>query len=145
MILYVATGYSIAVNCDFVVVIVYFCFAHALFFLLFVLTATCSVFSIVQKSALSHLAEIIFFMHAKFLWVSSRDKSGATCIAVWPLLQGGSCEAKAFSTSQTWYAVLDNSVNYCNLHNLVSAQCFDAESVLFPDNRRASPHSAVRP
>lgn len=22
--------------------------------------------------------------------------------------------------SQTWYAVLDNSVNYCNLHNLVS-------------------------
>lgn len=26
-----------------------------------------------------------------------------------------------FPFSQTWYAVLDNSVNYCNLHNLVSA------------------------
>lgn len=24
-------------------------------------------------------------------------------------------------SSQTWYAVLDNSVNYCNLHNLVSS------------------------
>eukprot|EP00752_Nemacystus_decipiens_P007034 g6310.t1 len=35
--------------------------------------------------------------------------------------KGGSCEAQAFSTSQTWYAVLDNSVNYCNLHNLVDA------------------------
>ncbi|CBN77358.1 conserved unknown protein [Ectocarpus siliculosus] len=35
--------------------------------------------------------------------------------------KGGSCEAKAFSTSQTWYAVLDNSVNYCNIHNLVDA------------------------
>ncbi|CAN0489945.1 unnamed protein product, partial [Ectocarpus sp. 8 AP-2014] len=23
--------------------------------------------------------------------------------------------------SQTWYAVLDNSVNYCNIHNLVDA------------------------
>ncbi|CAM9726618.1 unnamed protein product [Sphacelaria rigidula] len=32
----------------------------------------------------------------------------------------GSCSAKGFSTSQIWYAVLDNSVNYCNLHNLVS-------------------------
>eukprot|EP00904_Undaria_pinnatifida_P005937 jgi/Undpi1/2473/HiC_scaffold_13.g05852.m1 len=35
--------------------------------------------------------------------------------------KGDSCEAEAFSTSQTWYAVLDNSVNYCNLHNLVDA------------------------
>ncbi|CAM9253471.1 unnamed protein product [Scytosiphon promiscuus] len=35
--------------------------------------------------------------------------------------KGDSCEASAFSTSQTTFAVLDNSVNYCNLHNLVEA------------------------
>ncbi|CAM9111138.1 unnamed protein product [Hapterophycus canaliculatus] len=35
--------------------------------------------------------------------------------------KGDSCEAAAFSTSQTTFAVLDNSVNYCNLHNLVDA------------------------
>jgi apolipoprotein D and lipocalin family protein len=32
---------------------------------------------------------------------------------------GSGCSAAAYSTSETWYAVLDNSVNYCNLHNLV--------------------------
>ena len=31
------------------------------------------------------------------------------------------CSAKAFSTSETWYAVLDQGTNYCNLHNLVAA------------------------
>ena len=31
----------------------------------------------------------------------------------------GSCEVKAFSTSQLWYAFLDFGTNYCNLHNLV--------------------------
>ena len=31
------------------------------------------------------------------------------------------CSAKAFSTSETWYAVLDKGTNYCNLHNLVAA------------------------
>lgn len=41
--------------------------------------------------------------------------------------KGGSCSAQAFSTSQTWYAVLDNSVNYCNLHNLVHATRLDYE------------------
>jgi hypothetical protein len=33
---------------------------------------------------------------------------------------GSGCTAKAYSTSETWYAVLDNGVNYCNLHNLVA-------------------------
>lgn len=31
------------------------------------------------------------------------------------------CTAAAYSTSETWYAHLDNGVNYCNLHNLVDA------------------------
>jgi hypothetical protein len=30
----------------------------------------------------------------------------------------GGCSVKGFSTSETWYAVLDYSTNYCNLHNL---------------------------
>ena len=34
---------------------------------------------------------------------------------------GAGCSAKAFSTSETWYAVLDQGTNYCNLHNLVAA------------------------
>ena len=34
---------------------------------------------------------------------------------------GKGCAAKAFSTSETWYAVLDAGTNYCNLHNLVAA------------------------
>lgn len=34
---------------------------------------------------------------------------------------GSGCSAAAYSTSETWYAVLDNGVNYCNLHNLVAA------------------------
>ncbi|XP_065558964.1 uncharacterized protein LOC136026360 isoform X2 [Artemia franciscana] len=29
------------------------------------------------------------------------------------------CNVEGFSTSQTWYAVLDYGTNYCNLHNLV--------------------------
>lgn len=33
---------------------------------------------------------------------------------------GSGCSAAAYSTSETWYAVLDNGVNYCNLHNLVA-------------------------
>lgn len=32
---------------------------------------------------------------------------------------GSGCSAAAYSTSETWYAVHDNGVNYCNLHNLV--------------------------
>lgn len=34
---------------------------------------------------------------------------------------GGDCRAKAESVSRTWYAVLDQSTNYCNLRNLVDA------------------------
>ena len=31
------------------------------------------------------------------------------------LLQG-------YSTSEVWYAVLDNGTNYCNLHNLITGK-----------------------
>mmetsp|Transcript_38588 Transcript_38588/g.59811 ORF Transcript_38588/g.59811 Transcript_38588/m.59811 type:complete len:277 (-) Transcript_38588:488-1318(-) len=31
------------------------------------------------------------------------------------------CEVEGHSSSDTWYAVLDNGTNYCNLHNLVEA------------------------
>jgi len=37
---------------------------------------------------------------------------------------GAGCTVGAYSTSETWYAVLDNGVNYCNLHNLVNATGF---------------------
>lgn len=30
-----------------------------------------------------------------------------------------SCKVHGFSTSQVWYAILDYSTNYCNLHNLI--------------------------
>eukprot|EP00003_Mantamonas_plastica_P018890 TRINITY_DN3081_c0_g2_i2.p3 TRINITY_DN3081_c0_g2~~TRINITY_DN3081_c0_g2_i2.p3 ORF type:complete len:166 (+),score=58.18 TRINITY_DN3081_c0_g2_i2:889-1386(+) len=30
------------------------------------------------------------------------------------------CDLDGFSTSETWYAVLDYGTNYCNLHNLVA-------------------------
>ncbi|CAM9860072.1 unnamed protein product [Ascophyllum nodosum] len=43
--------------------------------------------------------------------------------------KGESCQVSAFSTSQTWYAVLDNSVNYCNLHNLVEASGLEFQEV----------------
>lgn len=32
------------------------------------------------------------------------------------------CIVGGYSSSQTWYAVLDSGTNYCNLHNLVTAQ-----------------------
>ena len=32
-----------------------------------------------------------------------------------------SCEVGAYSTSEIWYAVLDDGTNLCNLRNLVSA------------------------
>jgi hypothetical protein len=32
--------------------------------------------------------------------------------------QGADCSVAAFSTSETWYAILDQGTNYCNLHNL---------------------------
>ncbi|XP_033762440.1 uncharacterized protein LOC117343974 [Pecten maximus] len=37
----------------------------------------------------------------------------------------GSCQIKGFSTSETWYAVLDYGTNYCNLHNLIEGSGVD--------------------
>mmetsp|Transcript_60595 Transcript_60595/g.146421 ORF Transcript_60595/g.146421 Transcript_60595/m.146421 type:complete len:158 (-) Transcript_60595:65-538(-) len=34
---------------------------------------------------------------------------------------GADCTAQGYSTSETWYAVLDFGTNYCNLHNLALA------------------------
>lgn len=30
------------------------------------------------------------------------------------------CNVQGYSTSETWYAVLDQGTNYCNLHNLIT-------------------------
>mmetsp|Transcript_20520 Transcript_20520/g.33725 ORF Transcript_20520/g.33725 Transcript_20520/m.33725 type:complete len:81 (+) Transcript_20520:57-299(+) len=38
-----------------------------------------------------------------------------------PKGDGIMCEVEGHSSSDTWYAVLDNGTNYCNLHNLVEA------------------------
>merc|ERR1712133_193657 len=32
---------------------------------------------------------------------------------------GNQCHVEAFSTSSTWYAILDFGTNYCNLRNIV--------------------------
>lgn len=37
---------------------------------------------------------------------------------------GGGCVVKAFSTSETWYAVLDSGTNACNILNLQAAAGF---------------------
>jgi len=37
------------------------------------------------------------------------------------------CDVKAYSTSRTWYAVLDMGTNYCNLRNLVDDSGLSAE------------------
>lgn len=39
--------------------------------------------------------------------------------------QGQSCQVHGFSTSETWYAVLDYGTNYCNLHNLIAGAGLD--------------------
>ncbi|KAM9308127.1 uncharacterized protein PAF06_012274 [Gastrophryne carolinensis] len=36
-----------------------------------------------------------------------------------------SCHVSAFSVSEPWYIVLDNGINYCNLHNLVEGSGLD--------------------
>ncbi|XP_052096049.1 uncharacterized protein LOC127731159 [Mytilus californianus] len=33
---------------------------------------------------------------------------------------GMNCKTEGYSTSETWYAVLDSGTNYCNLHNLIT-------------------------
>lgn len=42
-------------------------------------------------------------------------KSKITVAFVWKSLQG-------YSTSETWYAVLDYGTNYCNLRNLIEGE-----------------------
>ena len=37
-----------------------------------------------------------------------------------------SCVVSGYSTSETWYAVLDSGTNYCNLHNLITSFSNDA-------------------
>merc|ERR1711890_77518 len=39
---------------------------------------------------------------------------------------GQSCSVEGFSTSQTWYAVLDFGTNYCNMRNLADGAGFSA-------------------
>eukprot|EP00118_Oscarella_pearsei_P024618 m.306438 g.306438 ORF g.306438 m.306438 type:complete len:162 (+) comp41237_c0_seq1:158-643(+) len=36
-----------------------------------------------------------------------------------------SCTVKGFSTSEIWYAVLDDGTNYCNMHNLLTGAGLD--------------------
>jgi hypothetical protein len=36
----------------------------------------------------------------------------------------GGCSVQGYSTSETWYAVLDYGTNYCNLHNLITGKPF---------------------
>ncbi|KAK3766009.1 hypothetical protein RRG08_002252 [Elysia crispata] len=38
---------------------------------------------------------------------------------------GSGCAIHGFSTSETWYAILDQSTNYCNLHNLITGSGLD--------------------
>jgi len=38
---------------------------------------------------------------------------------------GKGCAVHGFSTSETWYAYLDYSTNYCNLHNLITGAGLD--------------------
>ena len=37
---------------------------------------------------------------------------------------------QGYSTSETWYAVLDYGTNYCNLHNLITGTALSACWVL---------------
>ncbi|XP_048742470.1 uncharacterized protein LOC125655964 [Ostrea edulis] len=41
---------------------------------------------------------------------------------------GASCNVHGFSTSETWYALLDYGTNYCNLHNLITGSGLDKVS-----------------
>ncbi|XP_061185550.1 uncharacterized protein LOC133193605 [Saccostrea echinata] len=38
------------------------------------------------------------------------------------------CNVQGFSTSETWYALLDYGTNYCNLHNLITGSGLDKVS-----------------
>nr|XP_054768643.1 uncharacterized protein LOC129276267 [Lytechinus pictus] len=39
--------------------------------------------------------------------------------------KGTNCAVHGYSTSETWYAVLDKGTNYCNLHNLITGSGLD--------------------
>ncbi|XP_041480545.1 uncharacterized protein LOC121428037 [Lytechinus variegatus] len=39
--------------------------------------------------------------------------------------KGANCAVHGYSTSETWYAVLDKGTNYCNLHNLITGSGLD--------------------
>ncbi|XP_065835011.1 uncharacterized protein [Oscarella lobularis] len=41
---------------------------------------------------------------------------------------GASCTVHGYSTSETWYAVLDDGTNYCNMHNLLTGAGLDSNS-----------------
>jgi len=45
-----------------------------------------------------------------------------------------SCSVAGFSTSETWYAVLDYGTNYCNLHNLVDGAMIDTSTYGFKED-----------
>ncbi|KAL3831473.1 hypothetical protein ACJMK2_023217 [Sinanodonta woodiana] len=38
---------------------------------------------------------------------------------------GDICNVDGYSTSEIWYAILDSSTNYCNLHNLITGSGLD--------------------
>jgi len=42
--------------------------------------------------------------------------------------KGQQCQVTGTSSSETWYAVLDYSTNYCNLHNLITGSGLDKVS-----------------
>lgn len=51
------------------------------------------------------------------------------------LLQTGTdCIVNGYSTSETWYAVLDYGTNYCNLHNLAEATPLKFTESVNPDD-----------
>jgi len=45
----------------------------------------------------------------------------------------GGCAVKGYSTSDTWYAVLDQGTNFCNIRNLLDG-AFDTGKWQHPDN-----------
>ncbi|XP_046638508.1 uncharacterized protein LOC124316548 isoform X1 [Daphnia pulicaria] len=47
-----------------------------------------------------------------------------------------SCSVQGFSTSQTWYAVLDYGTNYCNIKNLVDGSNLGVNDSKYSENTR---------
>merc|ERR1712080_198979 len=61
---------------------------------------------------------------------------------------GQSCSVEGFSTSQTWYAVLDFGTNYCNMRNLADGAGFqprmDSRKQLLMESALSSQVPTVR-